>query len=159
MESPRSLRLAAFAALVVTSLFWFWLSLGLLAVRWPNNGNGVLAVVVIAVGMTILGYGFLSTVLSLAARSHQTLAPPVLEGISLASLLVIGIFFASFFSHVSIYLGASPPAMPIDDIVFPMLGLIGSAVSAFLYDEVRRRDRATRGRLRPSVPEGAGTPV
>jgi len=157
MPTTRALRIAAFVALVFTSAFWFWMAAGLISVHWPNNGNGVLAVVIIAAGVAILGYGLLSTTLSLAARSDQALAPPVLEGVSLASLVVIGGFFAWFLSHIYRFLGFT--ILPVDDVVFPLIGIIGSAVSAFMYDEARRRDRATRGRVRPPVPEGAGTPV
>ncbi|MGP8159023.1 MAG: hypothetical protein ACLPWO_05395 [Thermoplasmata archaeon] len=156
MTSPRTLRVAALVALAVTSVFWFWVSAGLIAVHWPNNGNGVLAVALIAAGIVILGYALLSTTLSLAARSDRALALPVLEGVSVASLLVI--------ASVGALLVSSSPlsdiaSLPIGAFVLPPLGLGGSAASAILYDLARRRDRAMRGRSRPSVPEGAGSPV
>ncbi len=101
MTSPRTLRVAALVALAVTSVFWFWLAAGLLTVHWPNNGNGVMAVVIVTTGVVILAYGLLSTVVSIASRSAQSLAPLLLEGVSIASLFVIVVFVVFFLSHAS----------------------------------------------------------
>ena len=157
MLSSRALRVAAFASLAIASVFWFWLAAGLLAVHWPNNGNGMVVVVVVTTGVAILGYGLLSTVVSLVSRSAQTTALPVLEGVSIASLLVIGFFISFFLLNSWRFLGGA--FLPIADIVFPLVGLIGSAAAAFLYDAARRGARRSGSRPRPVSPTGAGDSV
>jgi hypothetical protein len=157
MARPRILRISALIALAVTSLFWFWVATGLLVVHWPNNGNGVLAVVIVTAGVAILGYGLLSTVVSFASRSAQTIALPVLEGVSIASLLVICGFVSFFLLNSWRFLGGA--LLPIADIVLPVVGLVGSGAAAFLYDVIRRGSRKSGSRSRPVPPAEAGNHV
>ena len=129
----RVLRAVAFAALAVTSAFWFWVAAGLLAVHWPNNGQQVLAVAFILGGVGVLGLGLVFTALAHGSRFAQMKASTILEFLSLASLVVI------VGGAVYISMRANPALLPASWIVVPLLGLVGSLVSVLLYRSLRER--------------------
>ena len=151
MLSLRALRVAAFASLVITSVFWVWVVAGLLAVHWPNNGQQLAAGPVLLAAVGIVGYGLMSTILALLGRSAQSMASVILEGVSIASLLVILGGVAYFSVRV---VGLLP--LPLPDIMFPLIGLAGSFAAALSYGRVRSRDRDAGGRSPPARPEPSG---
>ncbi len=150
MVASRRLWAIAFAALGVTSVFWFWVVLSLLAVHWPNNGQQIAAIPLLLAGLGILGYGLVSTLSTLLGRSAQSMAPSVLEGVSIASLVVIlgaGVFLVTVGNGV---IGVLP------DLVISLVGLGGSVAATVLYESLRRRDRVEAARQPPARPDPSG---
>jgi hypothetical protein len=147
MLSSRAMRAAAFVSLAAASVFWFWVVAGLLAVHWPNNGQELVAAGFLLAAVSIVGYGFVSTLLALRGKAAQPIPSMVLEGLSISSLLIIagGVEFL-------VFLGVVFQLMPLD-FLFLAVGLAGSFSATLSYERVRSRERDWDVHL-PSVPPG-----
>jgi hypothetical protein len=147
MLSSRALRVAAFVSLAATSVFWFWVVASLLAVHWPANGQNLVAAAFLLAGMGIVGYGLISTLQALLGGAAHPIATVILEGLSIASLLII-----SGGVELLVFLGVVFLLTPLDFLLLAV-GLAGSLFATLSYERVRSRGRAWDVHL-PPVPPG-----
>lgn len=150
MASSRALWVAGFASLVVTSVWWVWLIFALWSVHWPNNGQQLVAIPLLVACAGIIGYGAVSTSFATLGRSAQSVAPVILELVSITSLLVI-------IGGAAVLIAAANGAgvLLLGDI-FPVAGLAGSLAGAILYERIRSYPSRMSASLPPAGRDTAG---
>jgi hypothetical protein len=137
MASSRVLWIAGFTSLIITSIWWVWLVAGLWSVHWPNNGQQVVAVLLLVACVGILGYGGVSMTVALLGRSTPSVSPVILECVSMVSLA--GIVGGAVWL---VLVGNGMIGLLVGD-GFPLAGLAGSVAAVVLFGRVRARSPKT----------------